>query len=65
MNITLINVLFPALIAFLIGVMITPIVTHFLYKYKVWKKQGGKVAMNGQVATVFNELKGNEETKTP
>jgi phospho-N-acetylmuramoyl-pentapeptide-transferase len=65
MNITLINVLFPALIAFLIGVMITPVVTHFLYKYKVWKKQGGKVAMNGQAAAVFNELKGDEETKTP
>ncbi len=65
MNITLINVLFPALIAFIIGILITPIITHFLYKYKVWKKQGGKVALNGQTATVFNELKGAEETKTP
>ncbi|MCA9358676.1 hypothetical protein KC926_00530 [Candidatus Kaiserbacteria bacterium] len=65
MESTLITVLVPALMAFAIGIFITPAVTHFLFKYKVWKKQGGKVAMGGHEAIEFNKLKGDEETKTP
>lgn len=65
MESNLINVLVPALMAFTIGIVITPIVTHFLYKCKAWKKQGGKTSMYGTEATVFNELKGKDEHKTP
>ncbi|MFW6209889.1 MAG: hypothetical protein ACOC4E_00155 [Patescibacteria group bacterium] len=61
----LLNVLLPALISFSIGIAITPIVTHFLYTYKVWKKSGGKQALGGREATEFNRLKGAGETKTP
>jgi phospho-N-acetylmuramoyl-pentapeptide-transferase len=55
----------PAITAFIIGILITPLVTHFLYKHKVWKKEGGKLALGGKVAEVFNQLKGEAETKTP
>ncbi|MCA9360904.1 hypothetical protein KC730_03370 [Candidatus Kaiserbacteria bacterium] len=65
MDSLILNVLIPALLTFTIGIFITPLVTHFLFKYKVWKKQGGKVAMGGHEATEFNRLKGGEETKTP
>jgi phospho-N-acetylmuramoyl-pentapeptide-transferase len=65
MTSNLVSVFFPAVVAFVIGILITPVVTHFLFKYKVWKKQAGKIAMGGKVAEVFNSLKGAEETKTP
>lgn len=65
MNFTLLFSITPAILAFVIGIMITPIVTYFLYKHKVWKKQGGKTALGGHVAEVFNQLKGDDETKTP
>jgi phospho-N-acetylmuramoyl-pentapeptide-transferase len=65
MDTTVTNILVPALMAFVTGIAITPVVTHFLYKHKVWKKTGGKVAMNGEVAEVFNQLKGKDEHKTP
>jgi phospho-N-acetylmuramoyl-pentapeptide-transferase len=65
MESTLINVLVPALLSFTVGIAITPLVTHFLFKYEVWKKQGGKKAIGGHVATEFNRLKGDGETKTP
>jgi phospho-N-acetylmuramoyl-pentapeptide-transferase len=55
----------PAITSFIVGLLITPIVTHFLFKYRVWKKTGGKLAIGGKVAEVFNELKGESETKTP
>ena len=64
MDTTVTNILVPALMSFIIGVGLTPLVTHFLYKHKVWKKSGGKIAMNGQVAKVFNKLKGKDEHKT-
>ena len=61
----IINVLLPALLTFTVGILITPIVTHFLYKHKAWKKQGGKIAMGGHEAVEFNRLKGATETSTP
>ena len=64
-EIAIIKVLLPAVISFIIGILIAPIITHYLYKYKVWKKQGGKTALGGRVAEEFNRLKGGDETKTP
>lgn len=61
----LIKILIPATTAFTIGILITPIVTYYLFKHHVWKKQGGKKALYGQDATEFNKLKGDGETKTP
>ncbi len=65
METTLIKLFAPTITAFIIGILITPLVTHYLFKYKVWKKQGGKQALDGKVAEVFNALKGEEETRTP
>lgn len=65
METLIIKVLIPAVLAFCIGILITPIITHYLYAFKVWKKQGGKTALHGAVATEFNRLKGAGETKTP
>lgn len=65
MDATIIKTLIPAALAFSIGIAITPVVTHFLYKHKVWKKSGGKTTLHGTEATEFNRLKGEGETKTP
>jgi len=61
----LIKILIPATVAFVIGIIITPLVTHYLYKYKAWKKIGGKKAIGGEDAVEFNKLKSLNETKTP
>lgn len=61
----IIKILLPAVAAFVIGIMITPLVTNVLYRHKAWKKTGGKVALGGHEATEFNRLKGEAETKTP
>ena len=65
METLIVKLLFPAILSFCIGILITPLVTYHLYKFKAWKKEGGKIAMGGQVASEFNRLKGGEETKTP
>ena len=61
----IIKILLPAALAFIIGIAITPLITHYLYKYKVWKKTGGKKTLGGKVAVEFNRLKADDETKTP
>lgn len=59
------RVLIPFVLAFCVGIALAPILTRFLYKYKVWKKRGGKLAIDGSVATEFTRLHGERETQTP
>jgi len=59
------RLLIPATIAFLFGIGITPFVTYYLYKHKMWKPRGGKVAMDGKPAEVFNSLHRQKEVGTP
>lgn len=63
-----VKVMTPAVIAFVVGIATTPILTHYLYKYKAWKKRPGKIALDGHVAEEFNRLHGlkdGDEKHTP
>lgn len=59
------KVLAPSTIAFLVGIAITPIISHFLYKRRMWKKKAGKVSLDGSVAEMFNTLHKEKEVGTP
>lgn len=65
MDIAFIKLFTPTIIAFVIGILITPVLTHYLYKCRAWKKHGGKQALDGREATEFNRLKREDETRTP
>lgn len=60
-----IRVLVPAGVTFLVGIAMTPILTHYLYKYKAWKKSAGKNALDGDVAHEFNRLHAENEMRAP
>jgi phospho-N-acetylmuramoyl-pentapeptide-transferase len=60
-----VRVLIPAAAAFVIGIAGTPLLTHYLYKYKAWKKTGGKIAYDGNVASEFNRLHIAHEVRAP
>lgn len=60
-----IRVLIPAGTAFVIGVGFTPILTHYLYEYKAWKKTSGKMAYDGSSASEFNRLHEKHEMRAP
>jgi phospho-N-acetylmuramoyl-pentapeptide-transferase len=59
------RIFLPAVISFIFGIGMTPILTYFLYKYKFWKQKAGKVALDGSAATTFNELHKLKEVGTP
>jgi phospho-N-acetylmuramoyl-pentapeptide-transferase len=65
MTIAVLKIFIPATFAFLIGVGLTPFLTHFLYKYKMWKPKAGKTALDGSIASTFNELHKEREVGTP
>jgi phospho-N-acetylmuramoyl-pentapeptide-transferase len=60
-----IKIFAPTAIAFFIGLFITPFLTHYLYKYKCWKKKVGKVAPDGRETPIFNSLHKGKEIGTP
>ncbi len=61
----IIKILLPITLTFFIGILITPTITNFLYKHKMWKKKSGKITTDGQVATIFNQLHKDKEVGTP
>ncbi len=61
----LLKVFLPALFAFTLGILTAPILTHYLYKYRVWKKKPGKTTLYGTEALEFGKIRGEVETKTP
>ncbi|MBY0539019.1 hypothetical protein K2P56_01105 [Patescibacteria group bacterium] len=65
MILDLLKVFIPAVATFWIGIALAPILTHYLYKYKIWKKKPGKTAFDGTAAVVFGKLREETETKTP
>lgn len=61
----LIKVMTPAVIAFVVGIAITPFITRHLYAHKAWKKRPGKLTLGGQEAVEFNRLHKEREREVP
>jgi len=66
---SLIKVFVPTALGFFIGVAITPIFTHYFYKYKMWKKTPRKEdegAETEDISPVFKKIHNTEaELSTP
>lgn len=66
MELTVVKVFLPTALAFAIGILITPAVTHYLYKYEMWKKTPGKGRGYGGGGTpLFDKLHHHSDTNTP
>ncbi|OJI08430.1 MAG: hypothetical protein COX02_00905 [Candidatus Vogelbacteria bacterium CG22_combo_CG10-13_8_21_14_all_37_9] len=65
MYIDIIKVFAPSTLAFFFGILLTPILTHFLYKHRLWKKKAGKISPDGRETPIFNKLHKDKETGTP
>mgnify|MGYP001587283574 CR=1 FL=1 len=60
-----VKVFVPSAIAFLVGILGTPLLTHYLYKYKAWKKTSVQMTLDGRPATISQKLHNDEAKKTP
>jgi phospho-N-acetylmuramoyl-pentapeptide-transferase len=48
-----------------LGVLLTPILTHFLYKYKLWRKNFRQKSIDGKEIPVFLKFHKEKEVSTP
>ena len=63
MLLNLIKIFIPTTFAFFLGLLLTPIATHFFYKYKMWKKYSRSL---DTTASGFHKIHNEkEELKTP
>ena len=63
MYLSLIKIFLPTTIAFFLGIFLTPIATHFFYKYKMWKKYS---RASGTATSDFQKIHNEqEELRTP
>lgn len=65
MILDLIKVFSPAAISFIVGIILTPFWTAYLYKNEMWKKKAGKVSLEGGETPIFNSLHKTKEVGTP
>lgn len=61
------RVLIPSVVSFIIGIGLAPVVSHYLYKHRAWKKKGGKGRGIGDQAgtPLFDALHHEREVSTP
>jgi phospho-N-acetylmuramoyl-pentapeptide-transferase len=64
-TISFIKILTHGAIAFIVGIALTPILTHYLFKYKLWKKTSRNKSVDGGAMPVFEKFHSDTETKTP
>lgn len=65
MIIDIVKVMTPAAFAFFIGLLMAPIVAHYLYRNRMWKRKGGKIDLEGKEAKIFNRLHEHKEVGIP
>ena len=65
MIIDVVKIFIPSTISFALGIAISAVLSHYLYKYKMWKKIGGKKSLDGKAAPVFNSLHKEKEVGVP
>ena len=65
MIIDIVKVFVPATLAFIVGIILTPLLTRYLYVNQLWKKKAGKVALGGGETPIFNQLHKEREVGTP
>lgn len=62
----ILKIFMPTTISFVLGMLITPLVSNQLYKHKMWKQKAGKGAGYGGGSTpIFDELHKTADTNTP
>ncbi len=60
-----VKIFVPAVAAFVVGMGITPLITHYLYKWELWKKTSVPLTTDGKPATISAQIHNDEGRKVP
>jgi len=64
-GLSVIKVLTLSAFAFVGAILWTPLLTHYLYKYKMWRKEVRQKAVDGYGTPIFAKLHAEKEVGTP
>jgi len=64
-TINVIKIFVLGTLSFLVSFSLTPALTHFLYKYKLWKKEVRKKAIDGGEIPIFRKFHKEREIRVP
>jgi phospho-N-acetylmuramoyl-pentapeptide-transferase len=64
-NFPVIKIAILTTVSFITAFLWTPVLTHFLYKYKCWKKTVRTIAPDGAGTPIFNQLHQQKEIGVP
>jgi phospho-N-acetylmuramoyl-pentapeptide-transferase len=60
----IIKILLPAIVSFIFGIFLAPVLTHYFYKYRLWKKKSRSENVSG--SNGFNDIHDSKaEISTP
>ncbi len=65
MNTELVKIIIPSIITFIVGILLTPVISRFLYKRQMWKKQSVETTTDGHEATITKVLHSDHARQTP
>lgn len=65
MFLNLLKIFVPTTLAFVLGILITPLATHFFYKYKMWKKKTRIETAANEDFKKIHEAKASSELSVP
>lgn len=66
MILSALKILIPTLLSFIIGIVITPFLTKFMYKHKMWKKKSRSSENTEAISVDFKKIHNeNDEVNTP
>lgn len=64
-TIDVIKIFFLGAVAFILAFWLTPILTHFLYKHKLWRKKVRTKSIDNRGLPFFQKFHGEKETRIP
>lgn len=64
-SLSIFKILWPSITAFFFGILITPILSDFLYKKKLWKKKNVAKTIDGNQATITASILNDGKRETP
>jgi|AntAceMinimDraft_16_1070373.scaffolds.fasta_scaffold21107_2 phospho-N-acetylmuramoyl-pentapeptide-transferase len=65
LSFSVIKILSLGAISFIMAILATPFLTHFLYKHKLWKKKVREKSIDGREMPIFKKFHSETETKVP
>lgn len=64
-TLSIFKILWPSITAFFFGILITPFLSDFLYKKKLWKKKNVATTIDGNQATITASILNDGKRETP